>query len=570
MKELLPAFVTPSTAASLLFIGRSLNHVKVRSTSGTSALDLTVLTQHLKQLSSLTFPIKSSDFTKVVASIRLSLSQTTLQKLLPLSKVTEILTLLRDFFLLGRGEFAIALIQEADERIRSRWRRQDTLAYEKHTGLGNIIVKEGEVASVLARTWTAMFALQASAQDSEEDDVLELARDLVSLTISKQSQTPAAKQVFSIAQTPFKNLLLSTPISLTLSIPPPLDLFLTPQDVQVYTSINAYLLSIHRAHLRLTDLWKVTTLRREHPAPPVAPFGSSTSGRAKVRLLRKRSQERGKVMRSVWATSSAAVFLLSELMGYLQGEVVEGLWDGFKSWLVDEDEKSPSKSKPGLKHSLVTGTSDDTKEEEEEEDIWLSAAEPTTQPQPQPKPQHDPQTLSASHLLYLQHLISSLLLSSPLYTNALYTLLLTLDTFTSMTHRLHQIWTSLDLEADEGVVDAFSDFAKEEVDVRKQIREVEGQVKEGIRGVVRCLRDVDGEICGGINGKLEGQGEQWNEEEFADDEGSGFEGRRRYRPAKVGRVDRLLMKLDFGGWFDDAGSGGGGVNHEFEDSDGEM
>ena len=41
-----------------------------------------------------------------------------------------------------------------------------------------------------------------------------------------------------------------------------------------------------------------------------------------------------------------------------------------------------------------------------------------------------------------------------------------------------------------------------------------------------------------------------------------------YVPTKVGRVDRLLMKLDFGGWFDvgkkDAGDLGFGDDSDYE------
>ena len=240
--------------------------------------ELNLLSSHLQQLSTLKFPISSANFSRTIASIRLSLSQNTLQKLLPLSRVLEILSLLREFFLLGRGEFAIALISEADEKIRMRWQRNDNLAYDKRDGLGSIIVKEGEVSAVLARTWTAMGSLQGQQEYQDEDEQLELARDLVQLVITKTNPVTPSKSI-PIASTPFRNLLLSVPVVLTMHIPSPLDLFLTPSDLQSYSSVNAYLLSIHRAHLRLTDLWKITSLRRDHPAPPGPPYGSSTTGK---------------------------------------------------------------------------------------------------------------------------------------------------------------------------------------------------------------------------------------------------------------------------------------------------
>jgi hypothetical protein len=516
-----PAFVTNSTVASLLFIGRSLNHIRVKGPSSTKAPELDLLSAHLRQLSNLTFPINSANFSRVIASIRISLSQTTLQKLLPLSRVIEILTLLRDFFLLGRGEFAIALISEADEKIRSRWRRSDNLGHERRDGLGNIIVKEGEVSSILSRTWAAMTMLQdQNGEDVEEDELLDIARDLVQMTLVKSAVTPhkAAPASPNLASTPFRNLLLSVPVILTLQIPSPLDLFLAPSDIQTYSSINAYLLSIRRAHLRLTDLWKITPLRRDHPAPPGPPYGSSTIGRSKVRTLRERAKERSEAMRSVWATSSAAVFFLGETEAYLQGEVVHGTWLGFKKWLLGDSVSRPT--------SRAEGGQD--------EDIWLQVGRENNTAPSGIRHTHDPQTLADAHRRYLSALSASLLLTTSSFTDPLYHLLQQIDHLVALVHRVHSIWQSLDLEADEGVVDAFSDFHKEERDIKEQMVIISGRVKTAIEELVKSLREIDQEKVGWDSGFAE---------LVLGDEGA-------YVPAKVGRVDRLLMKLDFGGWFD--------------------
>jgi hypothetical protein len=480
----------------------------------------------------------------VIASIRLSLSQTTLQKLLPLSRVIEILLLLREFFLLGRGEFALALITEADDKIRSRWRRADNIGYEKRNELGNIVIKEGEVSAVLARTWATMALLQGQhEEEQDEDEQLELARDLVQLTITKPtSGTPpkpdSIPQTASmIAATPFRNLLLSVPVTLTLLIPSPLDLFLTPTDVQTYSSINAYLLSIHRAHLRLTDLWKITSLRRDHPAPPGPPYGSSTTGRNQVLTLRARGKERSAAMRSVWATSSAAVFFLGETEAYLQGEVVKGTWDGFKNWLTGETTSRPT-------------TASKKENEEDDEDIWLQAGRESAIQTTGISHTHDPQTLADAHRKYLSALATNLLLTNSSFTDPLYHLLQQIDHLVALVHRVHSIWSSLDLEADEGVVDAFSDFHKEEKDVKEQLVIIAKRVKDAIEELVRSLREVDKDKEGWESG--------FEELVVSDEEG--------YRPRKVGRVDRLLMKLDFGGWFEDGKEEGGeGVEMGSED-----
>lgn len=110
----LPSFVTPSTANSLLFVGKSLNHIRDRAStvsygmSNSQSPELALLKDHLAHLSFLKPPMSASSFSAAITAIRLSLSKNVLQKLLPISKVLEILRILKDFFLLERGEFAIA------------------------------------------------------------------------------------------------------------------------------------------------------------------------------------------------------------------------------------------------------------------------------------------------------------------------------------------------------------------------------------------------------------------------------------------------------------------------------
>jgi hypothetical protein len=247
-------------------------------------------------------------------------------------------------------------------------------------------------------------------------------------------------------------------------------------------------------------------------------------------------------MKSIWATSSAAVFFLAETQAYLQGEVVQGSWDGFRTWLTGESKSTISKSSrdgAGTENKSIAEVSDD-----DDDDIWLKTAkdEAPDAAQTTSKLIHDPQTLATAHRVYLNHLTASLLLTQPTFTEPLYSLLQSIDHLVALIHRVHTIWASLDLEADEGVVDAFSDFAKEEVDVRVQLGVVGTTVKEKIWKVVGSLKDLD----------AQGDAiEQDDEHEESDRSGWGADEEWHYSPKMVGRVDRLLMKLDFGGWFND-------------------
>lgn len=544
VSSLLPSFVTAPTAASMLFIGRSLNHIRAKGSLDGGMHGMDHLSSQLRELSQLTYPLDSATFSRTVTSIRLFLSRNTLQKLLPLSRVLEMLHLLRGFFLLGRGEFAMALTQQADEKIRSRWRRAANLAHEKRDGLSNVVVKEGEVIAVLTRTWAAMGSMQGHHVD--EDEGFEMARDLLKLTLSNSKPSTPAKLGPSsqVASTPFCNLMFTVPVTLTMRIPSPLDLFLSASDVQTYTAINSYLHSVRRAHLRLTDLWKITPLRRHHPPPPKPAHGSTKAGRARVIQLRERQGSRMLDMRSTWTTCSAAIFFLAEVEGYLQIEVVAELWEGFQRWLTtgSDEHRPPESTRPSRRPSPTPGQDPDAMDVDDDDDTDMWLAEGTMPPRPRgtgvdDKHPHDPQTLAAAHRTYLSTLVRRLLLSRQDVTDPLYDLLVEIDQLVALVHRLQDIWNSIDLEEDVGVVDAFVDLEREERDVKGQIRAVGGKIKGGIEGVIGILRNLEADHDAAAEAVEDGEGGSLREEG-------------QYVPRRVGGVDRLLMKLDFGSWFD--------------------
>lgn len=534
----------------MLFIGRSLNHIRAKGSLDGGMQGMDHLSSQLKGLSQLNYPLDSATFSRTITGIRLFLSQNTLQKLLPLSKVLEMLQLLRDFFLLGRGEFAMSLTQQADEKIRSRWRRADNLAHEKRDGLGSVVIKEGEVIAVLTRTWAAMGSMQG--QQAEEDEGLELARGLLNLTLVKSKPKTPVKLSSStrLATTPFCNLMFSVPVILSLRLPSPLDLFLSPSDVQTYTAINSYLHSIRRAHLRLTNLWKITSLRRHHPPPPKPAYGSTKAGQGRVILLRERQAKRMLAMRSAWTTCSAAIFFLAEIEGYLQIEVVAELWEGFQRWLTTGSDEfhPPESARPSRSASRARARDTDAMEQDDgdDEDFWLaegSEGSRASDLSKAAKHPHDPQSLAAAHRLYLVTLVRGILLSQESFTDPLYSLLVDIDQVVALVHRLQDTWNSIDLEEDVGVVDAFVNLEREERDVKKQMQATEDKIKSGIEGVIGILRNLEADH----------EGLAWGDDNAGEDSEGGAGGLReegQYVPRRVGGVDRLLMKLDFGSWFE--------------------
>ncbi|MCJ1225645.1 hypothetical protein MMC12_002294 [Toensbergia leucococca] len=482
--SLLPKFVSPSTADSVLFIGKSLNHIRERrskalniSFKSSSPPEISLLSGHHTHLSSLVSPISSSALSEVIKAIRLSLSKNALQQLLPSTKVLGILRILKDFFLLEYGDFAVALISGADEHLMSRHRPNTTKFMQKNLEkLGSVPIKEGEVSAVLAHTWTTLASLE-DIDDHDEDGGFDLARVLVQLSIKALVPKPMSPRVLQskiqISEVAFDDLLFPTPTSLTLRVPSPLDLFLTSSDVKIYSHLHAYLLSIRRGHLHLSELWKLTVLRREQP---VSKESSHKSHRDKLEALartRRRSNRRGNTMRPIWATLRLASFLLTELGEYFQGEIIKSSWTQLFSWLGHQ--VSEPESSAGQDHDRDTST------------LHLrGSAEVTSQSLPMQSP-HDPEQITLAHRSYLNSLVHSLLLGDLYFPKILRGFLSKIDHLVALMHRLNTIQQNLDLE----VIDAFTNYAVEHQELLDELKEFHSQVDSNVEDVIQRLKEID-------------------------------------------------------------------------------
>ncbi|KAF2121368.1 Spc98 family protein [Lophiotrema nucula] len=532
--KLLPKFVTSQTAASILFVGKSLNQIKslesasdslsIRSRSKSSELDL--LPVHVELLSAISTPILSAKLSEAVSNIRLSLSRNLLQHLLPSEKIVETLTVFHQFFLLGRGEFPIALIAEADEKLQSRYRTMPS----KKSGLSvirGVLLKENEINQALQKSFSVLASL--GGDDDNTDDILDLATDILHLTVhtstsSHRPGTPGrAKEAASVlpilSPVVFGDFLLSIPTSLTMDVRSPLDLFLAKQDLDIYSHINAFLLASRRAHLHLSNLWKNSNIRREHPAPPGYAFSNSDFGKTLLKRRRQRGNKRSKEMRKVWATCAAAIFLLGESEAYFQGEVVEQSYKHFLAWIGASER--------------------DESDEDLRSSMRSTASRPSTETS-EGRRQHDPESLSSSHRAFLSTLCHSLLLTDTSYTSALRSFFSHIDELVAFVVRLQNIQQQLDLEEDDGVEDHLKNFRQEEADVSKELDRSRRRLDSDMKSLIGRLRDLDAERGGGTGVGLIGSGA------VSESAGGLRHKKATYEPLRVGGTDRLLMKLDWG------------------------
>ena len=526
---LVPGFVTKSTANSILFIGKSLNYIRDRNPMTTDSSpkaispDLALLPEHVAHLSSLVSPITSAGLSAVIGAIRLSLSRNALHELLPMSKVLGLLQILRDFFLLKRGEFAIALLFAADECLSARHpRSREKFGKKGIDGLSNIFIKEGEVTAVLARTW-ATLSSQQTIHDQEEEGVdahLDLARELLKLLIKSTNTSSKVPENIpcnlAAEAATFDDVLFPTSTALSIRVPSPLDLFLLPSDVDIYANIHNYLLSIRRSHLRLSKLFTLSVLRRDHPSPKAPPHSNHHARFEALARMRQRADHRAKIMRPVWATAGHAAFLLAEIGEYFQGEVVESSWGKFLTWLqppAHENDANELPSSSSLKASISsTGTTP------------LHSGDNSI-----PPPIHDPESLALAHRSFLSCLTHSLLLDEPPFTNRLKSFMASIDHLFALLNRLNTVQQNLDLETDIGVVDTFANYAVEERELQRELQGSRTAIALGVEHLVQALRYVDSARAAG--------GRYQEDVRFVGDD--------EFTPKTGGGIDRLLLKLDY-------------------------
>ncbi|CAG5161118.1 uncharacterized protein ALTATR162_LOCUS5966 [Alternaria atra] len=523
--KLLPKFVTRQTALSILFVGKSLNQirslpsaVKVLDASN-SVSELDLLPKHVQQLSQVSAPISTAMLSEAIANIRLSLSRNLLQHLLPRERIVETLTVLHQFFLIGRGEFALTLIAEADGKILSRHKGSQT--GKSGQSVKNAMIKETEISQVLARSFSVLSTL--SSEDEHTDDILDVATQLLHLSVNNTSNnrpgTPGrAKDADSmlpqLANMSFDDLLLSVPTSLTMDIRSPLDLFITKADLDVYSSISASLLAVRRAHLHLAELWRYSSIRRDHPCPPGYRYSNSAHGKAMLKRRRQRTTKRAQDMRKIWATCAAAIFFFAESEAYFHGAVVQQSFGHFIAWVTGPQVPSPAEALPATSdRSSATGFRKSTTEGDIQQ-------------------QHDPEALASAHRRFLSSIAYSLLLTDQPFTKALRTLCTHVDELVAYITRLTRIQQNLDLEEDEGIEDYAQNYKKEEREVSLEMDRARRRLDSDLKTLVERLREIDSERIGA---SAPGTANGASREEGA------------YEPLRVGGIDRLLMKLDWSG-----------------------
>lgn len=519
--DLAPIFVTRSCANVMLAIGSALNQLYSTSklTSG-PAVPSNVITQllssNLPQIKSLSYPLNPSLLEAVMNNINQTISSSVLSQLLPLQKVTEVVHVIKNYLLLGRGEFALSLIQNADERFLNRSRMYNSSQPVRKLGkVEDVSLKAAELSTILLKTWSDLSALQSDLE-SEEDAFL-MAKRCLRLSMADESK---------IGDLP--TTLTPSPTLLRLELPAdsPLKLFLTPEDIERYAKINAYLLSIRRAELHVSGLWKLTGHRRCYPSPLAPPMSATPVGKRALMQRRARENARNLRIRRHWSSMNSTLFLLNELGAYLHGEVIHNSWQHFIEWLTLSKEES-GLGRSAMKSSTVSSPSKTNKIDDQSsiQSMDVTARAKSTN--------SDPRIIAQAHQACLNSLSSALLLEDSNFVNTLQRLLHLIDHCVALFIQLQKIWEGLDLQEDDGVMDAFTNYAQDEKDVFSEMDRSRTELDSLLTRLVDNIKQIEKDqdthvVTSGIATVT-----------LQSDATGGFV------PWKVRTLDRLIMKLDF-------------------------
>jgi len=141
--------------------------------------------------------------------------------------------------------------------------------------------------------------------------------------------------------------------------------------------------------------------------------------------------------------------------------------------------------------------------------------------------------MAEGHQAYLRALKGALFFDNDGFRGTLKELLNQIDHFIALFSRLQAVWEGLDLQEDDGVVDAFSNHAQEEREVFAEMDRTREAIEATLIEIVGKIREVEKDKRGttAMDAMTEGlNGVDFNGTKFV--------------PWQVKTVDRLVMKLD--------------------------
>ena len=236
----LPSYIEQDIGRKIYEIGSTLRdlHAKV-SLYASNSTESQYIDPHLDMIGRLAIPIDTIALATALHDLERSLSQNVIKTVLSLEMITNLLSVLRDYFLLENGEFAQLLIERVQDDFRSQ-REQE---------IGNL--KDSTLQAVLSRTISTLALENNQAFESGQ-----VSPALLTVRIVQQRDDTESE---------FSDLLFGLSASFGLKVSWPLSIFLSETDLVDYGGIFDLLIAVRRSQQLLRNLWH--DRRRELKVP---------------------------------------------------------------------------------------------------------------------------------------------------------------------------------------------------------------------------------------------------------------------------------------------------------------
>ncbi|KAG8880919.1 hypothetical protein FRB98_004679 [Tulasnella sp. 332] len=326
----MPRCLSAATKESILYVGKAVAVVKAQG-HAQKQIPRNITIDHAKMLGCV-LPQDRFDFDRVISEIRRVISEFLWTHVLVEQDVEDAVESLADYFLLRNGEFALSLVREVERLKLSRLQARTS----KRSGG----IREQDMSLAL---------LRASMGTTAQHDPSLTKLRFVLPTGPLPTFIPSAssnRNPMSQSLPQFSDLLIGTPLVLTYALEWPLDLFLVPSDLQIYSHLFAYFSSIRRAQYRVLECWGGLSGAQRSRMKWTTRIGSGTA------------QER--LLRSSWSVSRQLLWFLDTLWGYLMSDVVGTQYKWFKAHLQPVKPPLEPRSSPslGLKGRAPPGETD--------------------------------------------------------------------------------------------------------------------------------------------------------------------------------------------------------------------
>ncbi|KAF9089626.1 Gamma-tubulin complex component 4 [Mortierella sp. GBA35] len=327
-EQMIPAMIPTTLAHTMLFIGKSMATVR-QAKPKPIPIPQSITQRHLDLLLPLVSPqtgqreIKSvSDevlnlnlLTAAIHQIRKDIANHLWVVVQVGEKVVKTLESFKRYFLLCDGEFGMGLIGALEEFKRNRLSR-----------MGQFITVTS--SSVTIRDHDLGGLLKKAAQDTPAQD--DTALTSFELRILKPTQKQAGSEQ---AQSPsigmFDDQLLGIPVRLAYTLSWPLDLFLTTEDLDHYSDVFAFLMTVRKSQVRLQQAWiEIKSLTQQ-----LTNRKRGGDARAYGRRIRgtetdeRNAEQEAEMLKHIAAFRSNMVFVVDCLWTYIQMDVIGPTYD---------------------------------------------------------------------------------------------------------------------------------------------------------------------------------------------------------------------------------------------------